>query len=334
MHRTQGFHLRESLCKTLKKFPEAKVLCIGDIILNRYLDGTVRGLSPEAPTPVLLATSEAFTLGGSGNILRNLLSLGVDATIVSVIGTDIEGETALGLLNAYDQSRVFIIKDQTIRTSVSTRYTSSNNHLLRTDRENSQAISILSTRWLIQFIAANISKYDAIIISDSRYCTLGNNTIHNIISIAATHGVISIITSSASDFSPYDGATALYQELTDTGGLLSSGPLLAEHHKDTVRRLIEEHGFEAVVMHRTGTGLAVYSRNNADTLDYAGKDDVLDLSNVQDTVTAILTTSLAAEADIHSSAILAAIGARLACRKAGGAALSIGELNDGLANQV
>src|ERR1700757_2831986 len=114
----------------------ARVLCVGDVMLDHYVYGQVDRVSPEAPIPVLYVEREMRTLGGAGNVLRNLRALGAAASFISVVGNDEAGREIGRLVEAQDGAEAHVLVQPQRMTTVKTRYIGGNQQLLRADRES------------------------------------------------------------------------------------------------------------------------------------------------------------------------------------------------------
>src|SRR6201981_3876606 len=114
----------------------ARVLCIGDVMLDHYVYGQVERVSPEAPIPVLCVEREMRTLGGAGNVLRNLRALGASSSFISVVGNDEAGREIGRLLEAQHGAEAHVLVQPQRTTTVKMRYIAGNQQLLRADRES------------------------------------------------------------------------------------------------------------------------------------------------------------------------------------------------------
>jgi rfaE bifunctional protein kinase chain/domain len=126
-----------SILQSIERQP---VLIVGDVMIDRYLTGSVSRISPEAPVPVVLHQHTEDRLGGAANVALNVQALGVPAYLCSVIGDDADGELFLQKLAAHDLSRQGIIKSSTRRTTVKTRVVGNHQQMLRIDREDTHDI--------------------------------------------------------------------------------------------------------------------------------------------------------------------------------------------------
>ena len=129
-----------SLIAGIERLQSARILCIGDVMLDHYVYGQVERVSPEAPIPVLWIEREMKTLGGAGNVLRNLRALGAAASFISVVGNDEAGREVGRLVEAQDGAEAHVLVQPQRTTTVKTRYIAGNQQLfIRRDHVNSNA---------------------------------------------------------------------------------------------------------------------------------------------------------------------------------------------------
>ena len=156
----------KNLSGIIDEFKNIKILVVGDVMLDRFIWGDVERISPEAPVPVVKVTNENFLLGGSANVLNNVVALGGNAEICGVIGNDLFGDQVLKLLKSKKINITGVINDTKRATIVKTRVIGQKQQIVRVDREDLKKISNSIYKKLLNFIESNISKYDAVILSD------------------------------------------------------------------------------------------------------------------------------------------------------------------------
>jgi D-beta-D-heptose 7-phosphate kinase/D-beta-D-heptose 1-phosphate adenosyltransferase len=144
----------------------ARVLCIGDVMLDRYVYGEVGRLSPEAPVPVLNIDSETHNLGGAGNVLRNLATLGAQMSFVSVVGNDDAGREIQNLLAELDGAEIHVLVQPLRKTTVKTRFIAVNQHLLRADQESAIPLGPYIRDDLLRLARELVTNHDVVVISD------------------------------------------------------------------------------------------------------------------------------------------------------------------------
>ncbi len=154
------------LYKTLDSFKDISVLVVGDIILDRYIWGKVERISPEAPVPVVEVRKMEDRLGGAGNVVRNLLTLGIKSSLCGFIGDDEDGRAVLKMLEKDGAGREGVMIDKERPTSVKTRVIAHNQQVVRIDRESKIQPTPALREGFAALVEAQFENYDALIVSD------------------------------------------------------------------------------------------------------------------------------------------------------------------------
>ena len=128
-------------------FKKTRVFLVGDIMLDQYVFGRINRISPEAPVPIFFADKYKEMLGGSGNVLTNLISLGTDTFYLSLIGKDEPGNKVRELLNNLNLKNYYLVTDSSRKTTVKTRYIANSQQIIRVDEEQSKNISLMINLW-------------------------------------------------------------------------------------------------------------------------------------------------------------------------------------------
>ncbi len=148
------------------RFENKRVVVVGDLILDRYVEGKVRRISPEAPVPVVELLTEEHKPGGAANVAVLLKYLGADVALVGVIGDDEDGRILLELLKDKGVKTSFIVKEKERPTTVKTRVISKSHHIVRLDRESTHHISPDTQKLVISMLKKLQNDFDAILIED------------------------------------------------------------------------------------------------------------------------------------------------------------------------
>lgn len=151
---------------TFEKIKKKKVLVIGDLMLDRYYEGDVKRISPEAPIPVLVHKNTRDILGGAGNVAFNLLAAGQDVSVASVVGNDEAGNIICAIFKEKGISVDGILMTEHRMSSLKSRYVSGNHQLLRMDSEQIKVLTDFETTYIEKYILTYINKWDAIVLSD------------------------------------------------------------------------------------------------------------------------------------------------------------------------
>ncbi len=166
------------------KMEKNKILCIGDIILDTYLKGDVNRISPEAPIPILKLSSETHTIGGCGNVSRNICSAGGFCHLISVVGNDPEANILKNLLKDWKNLSFDLIKDKTRCTTKKERYVSGNQQILRVDKEENKKISVNCKKIILEKFKKVINECSIVVISDYNKGILDESLLSQIIGIS------------------------------------------------------------------------------------------------------------------------------------------------------
>src|ERR1700720_2416438 len=187
----------------------ARVLCIGDVMLDHYVYGQVERVSPEAPIPVLWIEREMKTLGGAGNVMRNLRALGAASSFISVVGNDEAGREIRRLVGAQDGGEAHVLVQPQRTTTVKTRYIAGNQQLLRADRESAIPLDPYIREDLLRLACELVADHPVVIISDYGKGVLTEGVALEIIRAATEAGAQVIVDPKGGDHIRYRGADLL-----------------------------------------------------------------------------------------------------------------------------
>ena len=185
------------------------ILVVGDLMIDHYLWGACERISPEAPVQVVDIAKETTVLGGAGNVINNLKTLGANVSVASVIGEDDNGVELLAMLESIAIDSKNIIAQKMRKTSKKSRIIAVSQQILRYDKESKEDISSSSVSTLLESIQKSISSYDMIILSDYGKGVLTNELCQGVIILARKKGVKVLVDPKGSDFSKYKGAYLL-----------------------------------------------------------------------------------------------------------------------------
>src|SRR5512135_397648 len=151
--------------RIINEFRNRRILVVGDLILDHYIWGKVRRISPEAPVPVVEVTRESFMLGGAANVAHNIIAMGGKASVIGIMGSDIAGKTLLDMLTEKGVDCIGIFTENR-PTTVKTRVIAHNQQVVRFDREDSQYVGGSLLKGVVDHIKSVSAHYDAVILSD------------------------------------------------------------------------------------------------------------------------------------------------------------------------
>ena len=310
----------------LSAFATARVLVIGDIMLDRYITGDVDRISPEAPVPVLRHKDTRQMLGGAGNVAANIASLGGQVDLVGLIGQDADGDAVRSIVKAWGVSDAKLVASTERPTSVKTRFLAQGQQVLRHDWERAEPASGDEQTALLNAFAACLEAADIVVLSDYGKGSAMPPVAPAVIAAARNAGKRVLVDPKGRDFTIYAGASAVTpnrRELAEATGLSVSDDAAVEA---ACALLIQTCGLEAVLATRSEDGLSVI-RAGAPAIHIPTEArEVFDVSGAGDTVVAALALGLAAGLDWGEAAELANVAAGVVVAKRGTAQVSPDEL--------
>jgi len=302
------------------------VLCIGDVMLDRFVYGSVERVSPEAPIPVVAIERETAMLGGAGNVVRNLVALGAAPAFVSVIGDDAPGREIGRLVGEHEAIDPCLLVENGRKTTIKTRFFASHQQLLRADAETRAPIREATRDRLLARVEAALPRAGAMVLSDYGKGVLPPEVSAQLIARARAAGVPVVVDPKGADYSHYRGAalvTPNRKELVEATGMPvgSDDEVVA-----AARAVIERCGIEAVLVTRSQDGMTlVTARGSVDHLPAEARE-VFDVSGAGDTVVATLAAAIASGAPLAEGARLANVAAGIVVGKVGTAVAYADEL--------
>jgi len=303
-----------ALANIIDGFSKLRVMVIGDLMVDAYTWGKVTRISPEAPVPVVNVVKRESRLGGAGNVVLNVASLGAKPLVFSVIGDDATGSSLKQILVDAGLSVDGIIQEGGRPTTVKERVIAGSQQLIRVDSETEQAISAASSVALVSAIRASISEVDVIIFEDYDKGVLSEGLIQEVMGMAREAGIPTVVDPKKKNFFAYRGASLFkpnLHELRDGLGLDSSD-LSALALPATVKKFKESQGFEGLFVTLSERGVYMDFRSEQVAIP-AHIRQIADVSGAGDTVISIAACALAAGASPSQIAELANLGGGLVC---------------------
>jgi len=297
----------------------ARVLVVGDVMLDRYWFGDVERISPEAPVPVVKIARTEERPGGAANVARNAAALGAQATLLSVVGDDEPG-AALAKLLARERVKTSLLRDPSLPTTVKLRVIGRQQQLLRIDFETAPSHEVLSAK--LTDYERLLRDTDLVVLSD--YGKGGLAHIATMIELARAAGKRVLVDPKGEDFSRYRGATLLTPnrgEFREVVGRWKDEAELAVK-ADLLRRELD---LEALLVTRSEEGMSLFTADGALTIPAQARE-VYDVSGAGDTVIATLGVVLAAGGSLPAAVRIANEAAGVVVAKLGTAVVQPHEL--------
>lgn len=309
-----------------KNFSSKNIAVIGDMMVDGYFWGDVKRISPEAPVPIVEIDDEFFRFGGAANVALNISKLGGTAIPFGVIGEDNDANIFLELVDFENIFSDFIIKDPDRPTSIKTRVISSDQHIVRIDKESKKEISNKIEDKIFSDLESIIENIDAIILQDYNKGVLTSSLIRRIIKLGNERNKIIAVDPKFDNFFEYKNATLFKPNRKETENAF--GIRIDSDSK------IENAGFELLkklnptycLLTLGEDGMAIFEKAKSCHQIPTIAKKVLDVSGAGDTVIATVTMALASGYNIRESALLANYAGGMVCETAGIVPIEIDEL--------
>lgn len=318
--------MSDHLPLNLDVLAKARILVVGDIMLDRFVYGGVKRISPEAPIPVMQIEREIAMPGGAGNVARNIASLGARAKLVGLVGDDAAADE---LHDALTQTRIepLLVVDETRPTAEKIRFIGGQQQLLRVDRERSNRPAESAMETLIQAVLEALVDVDAVIVSDYAKGVVADTLLAALLPAARKRNLPVLVDPKGEDYRRYRGATLVTPNQKEAS-------LAAGAHCDNDaeveaagRKLMQESGIDAALITRGAQGMTLIGDAKQPALHLpAEAREVFDVSGAGDTVVAALAVALAAGLPMAQAARIANAAAGIVVAKVGTAVVLPEEL--------
>jgi D-beta-D-heptose 7-phosphate kinase / D-beta-D-heptose 1-phosphate adenosyltransferase len=314
------------LLEILAAFPRARVLVLGDVMLDRFVYGSVERTSPEAPVPVMTLERTFDMPGGAANVARNAVALGAQVVLLGVVGTDDAAAELRQHLQRESGLAVHFIADAARPTTTKTRYVADRQQILRTDVELAAPLAEPVVHTLLAEFTAALPDADIVVLSDYGKGVLSEEVTGRAIAAANSAGRRVLVDPKSRSFAKYRGATVLtpnQHELQSAWG----HPCVSDEQVIEAARSVLAQGICSIVVATRGKqGMSIIPASGEALHIRTVASEVYDVTGAGDTAMAALAVALASGADIVAAAKLANVAAGIVVGKYGTATASPGEI--------
>jgi len=331
MMHSQNFNALKSV---IGNFRKAKVLVVGDLILDEFIWGEVSRISPEAPVPVVWVKNESFMPGGASNVANNIRSLGGNALLCGLVGADERGAILRGELKHKGVDIEGILVDPSRPTTLKTRVVAHHQQVVRIDKETVEPVSDRVFAKLVGYFTRAIKDVDAVIIEDYGKGVITPRLLTKIVPIAKRYKKMILVDPKEEHFSYYKGVTvvtpnnheaarAVGFEIKDNETLVKAG-----------RKLLQKLQCQVALITLGENGMALFRKGAKMVHIPTVAQEVFDVSGAGDTVIASYALALAAGADPIDAAHIANCAAGIVVGKVGIAVVTPEELTDRIKREL
>lgn len=321
---------KEEFTRLARRFPSRKILVVGDAMLDEFQYGEVCRISPEAPVPVIEIREEAFHLGGSANVARNIRALGAEPLLVGMVGTDTESGRILEELHHLGMDASGLLRSPSRRTTRKTRIIAGSQQVCRADREDRRPFSSQEEREILSLVAERIDRVDAVVVSDYAKGLVTPPVFRKIAAACRRRGTLLVADPKAKDFSVYRGATVITPNL---GEAAIAARVEIHDEASLVRagiRLLKIARAHAILITRGKEGVSLMESGRRPWHLPTVAREVFDVTGAGDTLVAALTIAAASGATLAKAALIANHAAGIAVAKLGTATASVEEILESL----
>ena len=322
--------LRQSLIEKVTLFKSKKVLVVGDVGVDEYIMGAVKRISPEAPVPVLDVEGEDKRLGLAANVAQNVVSLGGEVKLLSVVGADAGAGVLQSLLRKSGVSFEYLVQDDSRPTTRKTRIMTGHHHLVRVDHEMRKNLSTKSEEALLTVLEKNLPDIDVVVLEDYAKGLFSNSLISKIIDISHRYGKFVMVdphqTKNAAFYKGVDLIKPNYNEalaLTQVQEDDIENPSERVLHVGKV--LKDMTGAKQVVLTQGKEGMTIFSQGSVEQVPTFAKK-VFDVTGAGDTVIAALSLGVAAGLPLSEACMIANFAAGVVVGKVGCVPCELNEL--------
>ncbi|MFA5355791.1 MAG: D-glycero-beta-D-manno-heptose-7-phosphate kinase [Candidatus Omnitrophota bacterium] len=325
----------------INRFGNARILVLGDVILDEYISGGVERISPEAPVPVIWADTHNFVPGGAANVASNISSFGASVCLAGVVGKDKNAGALLSELKKRKISTAGIFADPLRHTTVKTRIIAGHQQVVRVDWEHTHSLSRKINNAVAGFVKKNIDKFDAIIMEDYGKGVINMGLLDEVIALSHSRKKIITVDPKEEHFLYYQGVTSITPNRRELENAIrnlrikdisnrfkfNTDKLFTD--KDVIsaaKEILAYLGLESLLVTLGEQGMRLFEKNGRVTHIPTVAQEVFDVSGAGDTVISAFTLALACGASKLEAAHIANFAAGIVVGKLGTAVTDRKEL--------
>lgn len=304
--------------ETLKSnFDGKKIAVIGDMMLDCYITGNTRRISPEAPVPVIEIENEFSRFGGAANVALNIVKLGGMAYPFGVVGNDSHGEVFSQLLNDSGINPVGLVRTNNRPTTVKTRIIAQHQHVVRIDKESTEWIDSLTEKRLFENFGDRIDELDGIILQDYNKGVLTESLIKRCVALASQKNKLITVDPKFHNFFSYAGVTVFKPNRKEASDVLKMKIRTSADIEAAGKELLSLLKAKYILLTLGEEGVAVFMDSGEIKRMPTKARKVADVSGAGDTVISTLTIAMSAGATIEEACYLANYAGGLVCEEVG-----------------
>jgi D-beta-D-heptose 7-phosphate kinase/D-beta-D-heptose 1-phosphate adenosyltransferase len=318
--------VRKNLLQAVKNFKNANILLIGDLMLDVFIRGKVKRISPEAPVPVVEVVNETTHLGGAANVVQNIMSLGGKVTVCGIVGNDDAGRQIIKELQRLNTDCSGIIQDATRPTTIKTRVIAHHQQVVRFDRESKDELNHEYADRISDYVYKNYRKFKVITISDYGKGVISRKLFQNLVPLFRKGDLYVVVDPKVKNYKIYSDVTILTPNIQEAQEMVGFELVNEDDFSRAAMKIIKEKCSEAVLITRSEQGMTLVTKKRERIDIPTVAKEVFDVTGAGDTVVALLSLGLANGLNLLESATIANHAAGIVVGKLGTATVTPQEL--------
>lgn len=325
---------RERIDQLLNGIGRARVLIIGDIMLDEYLLGSVERISPEAPVPVVEVSSNRTLLGGAANVAANIRALGDESVLIGVVGADDAAEKLGALLEQRGISREYMVTDPARPTTIKTRLIAHSQQVVRFDREKRTPLPADIEKQILARVESLIDSTAAVIISDYGKGVITPSLLRAVTDLCNDHAVFIGVDPKETNFHNYRRVSLITPNHHEAGFAYGRKILTEEDLHEVGNGLLKKLEARSILITRGPQGMSLFSTDHEPTHIPTFARQVFDVTGAGDTVIATFVSAVCAGASLPEAAVFANVAAGWTVAEIGTATISLGQMRKELTGHL
>lgn len=319
--------------EAIDNFSKARILVVGDVMMDHFVYGSTTRISPEAPIPVLAREGQNSMLGGAANVAMNLLSYGAHVGLIGLVGDDAEADRVSEFCQEHRRLDARLVRDSGRATTVKTRFVAQSQQLLRVDRETPHPVIGAARNDILAAYDELLAATDIVILSDYAKGLLTPDMCRELIDRAGRAGKKVLVDPKNPDFAVYEGAHLVCPNLAEIAAVTGINAVNDDLAEQACRDVLDRFALVSIVLSRGASGISLLERTAKTAIHIASRAQaVYDVSGAGDTVISTIAVGLVANLDLARAVELANRAAGIVVGKVGTGIVSKQELRIALGN--
>jgi rfaE bifunctional protein kinase chain/domain len=322
-----------NLSKIIENAPNVTALVVGDVMLDRYLWGTVNRISPEAPVPIVNINKTSVVLGGAANVAANVAGLGAKTILFGITGNDTEAKILASSLEKINISSEHLFKSDERQTTIKTRLVAHNQHVVRFDQEKCETLTKVESEEIFQKVNRILDFVTIVIISDYAKGFLTSDFLTRLITLARSKNKYILVDPKGKDFAKYKGVNALTPNRKEAAEATNIEESRSDLIEMSGKKLIKDLSLDVLMITQGEKGITILRRNEENFHFEARARNVYDVTGAGDTVIASFAVAIGADANYVEAAEFANISAGLVVEQLGTTAINVEMIQNALRSE-